>query len=168
VNFTGKNTEGGNLLSWSTANEINNKGFEIERQEGNKWQTLGFVAAQSPKGALSTYEYTDESPLWGLGATAYYRLKQMDNDGKLEYSKVISIQRNIKGRVKIYPSVTNGELTIEGATSFYLINAMGQVVLSNKATPTTTLNLQALPNGIYCVRGKNTEGGDFSEKIVKQ
>lgn len=159
--FKGQNTEEGNLLIWQTTNEINNKGFEIERKQADTWQKLGFVAAKSK---TSRYEFVDNSPL----STSYYRLKQLDNDGTFDYSKVIVIQKENKGVVKIYPSITKGQLTIEGAMSFDIVNTIGQVVLSVGKVQTSNFNIQSLTNGIYLIRGLDTEGGHFLEKIVKQ
>jgi hypothetical protein len=124
LDFKGRNTEGGNLLTWATVNEVNNKGFEIERLNGSNWEKIGFKTGNNK---AATYEFVDNAPL----RISYYRLKQLDNDGMSEYSKVIVIQSfSKKTKVKIYPSVTNGDLTIEGAMSFDIVNIVGQVVLS--------------------------------------
>ena len=84
LSFEGKNTEGGNLLTWATANEVNNKGFDVERSTGNgDWETLGFVKGNN-KG--STYLFLDDkptarfqtSPSVRLPSVSYYRLRQID------------------------------------------------------------------------------------------
>ena len=162
INFKGKNTEGGNLLTWTTANEVNNKGFNVERSIDNgNWAILSFIKAQ---GKGFEYQFIDNTPL----STNYYRLRQVDNDGKETLSKVISIQSNGKSTVLVYPSVTTGQLTIEGAQSFEIVNTMGQIVLSQSVFPSNSINIHAYPSGIYCIRGKDTEGVFFSEKIIKQ
>jgi hypothetical protein len=79
---------------WATANEQNNKGFEVERQKGSSWETLGFVVA---KGKSATYQFMDNTP---LSNTSYYRLKMIDNDQTFEYSKVVSAQSD-KGKTSI-------------------------------------------------------------------
>ena len=74
----------GNLLTWATANEVNNKGFEVERlMLKGDWETLGFVAPQPPKGENRAYTFLDTrvTPPLGVGGL-YYRLRQIDNDGK--------------------------------------------------------------------------------------
>ena len=85
--------------------------------------------------------------------TNYYRLRQIDNNGKETLSKIISIETKGKTTVKVYPSVTRGEITIEGAQSFEIVNTMGQVVLSEKAIHQPTFNIQHLASGLYLVRG---------------
>ena len=163
LDFKGQNTEGGNLLTWTTANEVNNKGFQVERLTSNaEWLTLGFVTAN---GKASDYQFTDHNSL----TTAYYRLRQIDNDGKETLSKVISIQTNGKLKVRVYPSITKGELTVEGASSFEVVNLIGQIVVKrNVQNLQDVVNLSNLTQGIYLVKGVDTEGMPFSQKIIKQ
>ena len=163
TDFTGKNTERGNLLSWATAEEVNTRDFDIERDvNGLNFEKIGTVKA---KGSKSTYEFIDFTPL----SKNYYRLKINDLDRKTQYSKVIALESNKKLVVKIYPSLTNGFLTIENATSFEIINAIGQVMLKRGAQNFQTVeNLTHLPKGFYIVKGLDTEGGVFLQKIVRE
>jgi hypothetical protein len=149
LNFKGKNTEGGNLLTWTTANEVNNKGFYIERASPQPpqgasmtWETLGFVNAE---GKAATYEFIDKAPLGGWGT---YRLRQTDNDGKETLSKVISVANvNTHGRVYLYayPSVTTGFLTIETSETspVEVFNLLGQQVLHDVYHATRCFSLTA-------------------------
>jgi hypothetical protein len=72
------------VLNWSTASEINNRVFEIQRAAGNagegslNWKTIGSVEGRGTTTEKSDYAYTDESPVNGI---SYYRLKQIDFDG---------------------------------------------------------------------------------------
>jgi|GEM_PF-2447426 len=89
-------------LRWKTATEVNNYGFEIERmlvasnykgnltgsQEEQKWETIAFLPGYGNSNSTKNYEYTDFSP--GAGRI-FYRLKQIDNDGVSEYSKVLEL-----------------------------------------------------------------------------
>ncbi len=147
LSFEARNTEGGNLLTWKTANEINNKGFDIERSENpsNHWTTLGFVSA---KNKAATYDFTDPTP----PAIAYYRLRQIDNDGKETVSKVVSVVMEIKKTLKAYPSVTSHFLTIESNANsdFHVLNLLGQVVLTGKMK--RQIDVSALPQGTYFLK----------------
>ena len=170
VSFTGAPSVSGNLLTWTIANEVNNKGFQVERRNGNNWATLGFIAANN---RISAYQFTDvrRDAMHRVSTTAtdYYRLRQIDNNGKETLSKVITIQSNMgKGSVKIYPSVTSGHLTLEGVKSFEIVNMMRQVVMSQTVIIHSTLTINHLQNGLYFIKGVNTEGSVFSEKIIKQ
>ena len=151
LDFTGKNTEGGNLLTWTTANEVNNKGFQVERLNGNgDWSILGFVKGN---GKGSTYQFLDAIPL----STSYYRLRQIDNDGKETLSKVIVLQSKGNDKLKVYPNPVSNILTIEsplwglGAADYQIINLLGQAVLTGKTTA-QRIDVSALPQGSYVLK----------------
>ncbi|NWF51080.1 MAG: M28 family peptidase [Ignavibacteriaceae bacterium] len=101
------------LLNWSTATELNNRGFEIQKS-GNKtdWQTIGFVEGNGTTTSGSNYSYVDSKPLPGI---SYYRLKQVDFDGS---SKVYDpIEVNMTGNIEFelsqnYPNPFNPSTTI--------------------------------------------------------
>ena len=176
LSFTGKNIPpfggqgaGVNLLTWQTASEENNKGFSVERlapptpQRGEYWDALGFVAA---KGKASTYDFLDAAPPSGAGG-AYYRLRQIDNDGKETLSKVIALSNSSKNQLKIYPSLTSSFLTIETDLTgdYQVINLFGQTVLSGKTLSSGMrgLDVSALAKGTYILKV-----GTESAKFMKQ
>ncbi|MEK7256243.1 MAG: T9SS type A sorting domain-containing protein, partial [Bacteroidota bacterium] len=71
-------------LTWRTASEKDNAGFEIERSnDGTDWQTLAFVPGNGTTSEPHDYHFTDENPQPGDN---YYRLKQLDFSGAAEYS----------------------------------------------------------------------------------
>jgi hypothetical protein len=82
----------------------------------------------------------------------------------------------IKHLIKVYPSVTTGEVIVEDAKFIQVLNTDGWVIAQfgkEDATeslgnaPRSLLNINKFPNGVYVVRGMDTEGGRFSEKIIK-
>ena len=84
------------LIEWTTASEINNDYFEIEKSlDGNEWQKLAQIDGAGNSSVEINYEYIDKSPALGI---SYYRLKQIDFDGQLEafapvaldYSEILS------------------------------------------------------------------------------
>ena len=165
VTFKGTPSVAGNVLTWQTANEMNNKGFEVERLVTDKvWQTLTFVKS---KGAKGTYTFTDNTPL----STSYYHLKQLDNDGKFAYSKVISIAQTSKGKgLSVYPNPVSSHLTIENTpdasgqvegSDFQILNLLGQQVLTGKTAQ--RLDVSALPQGTYILKV-----GAEQVKFIKQ
>jgi len=82
---------GGNVnLSWITATELNNQGFQIERRnaESAEWTELGFVNGNGSSTEIKYYSYTDNSVPVGK---YFYRLKQMDFSGGYEYSNEIEV-----------------------------------------------------------------------------
>ena len=151
LSFTGYNKSGVNVLNWATANEVNNKGFQVERlnAQGNVWDILGFVNA---KGKGSSYDFTDNTPL----STSYYRLRQLDNDGKETYSKVISISSKGSDKLKIYPNPVSDLLIVETdmKDDYEILNLLGQQVLTGKTLPSGAkgLDVSALPQGTYFLK----------------
>ena len=78
------------LLKWSTATEINNYGFNVERNSSNKdWNKIGFIRGFGNSNSPKDYSFNDEMPLSG---TMQYRLKQIDFDGKFEYSPIVEVE----------------------------------------------------------------------------
>ncbi|MFZ4622038.1 MAG: T9SS type A sorting domain-containing protein, partial [Bacteroidota bacterium] len=74
-------------LSWSTATEVNNAGFNIERRNGaGAWSTVGFVEGNGTVNVPVSYAFSDNPPVPGV---YHYRLKQVDRDGKYSYSNIV-------------------------------------------------------------------------------
>ena len=66
-------------LNWSTASELNNAGFEVQRSEESlMWSSLGFIDGAGTTEEIHFYEFVDDNPLRGK---SYYRLRQIDFDG---------------------------------------------------------------------------------------
>lgn len=94
------------ILHWQTSNEVNNSGFEIERSEnGSQFETLGFVGS---KGDAALYQFTDNAPL----KKGFYRLRQIDLDGKFSYSKIVHIQQDASWQISTYPNPADQEIMV--------------------------------------------------------
>lgn len=140
-------------LTWQTANEVNNKGFQVERlnKTGDKWDMLGFVDA---KGKAASYEFTDNTPL----SINYYRLRQKDYDGKETLSKIVTATLERGNKLKVYPNPVSNILTVETEAiakgdangTFQIINLLGQQVISG--TTTQQIDVSALPQGTYILK----------------
>lgn len=98
VSFTGLLNENNVELSWITASEINNKGFEVQRrlnqkisvgEDFNEWITLAFVNGKGTSTELNSYKFIDKNPEPGKYS---YRLKQIDFDGSFNYSNIIELE----------------------------------------------------------------------------
>ncbi len=83
-------------LNWKTETEVNNFGFEIERQVGglqsavSTFVKIGFVSGNGNSNSPKEYSFTDKNPTGG--SKFQYRLKQIDNDGQFEYSDVVEVE----------------------------------------------------------------------------
>ena len=131
------NVEESNInLEWKTATEINNYGFEIERQTANddnhssfvnsQWSDIGFVKGNGNSNSPKNYSFTDNSIKYGYKYK--YRLKQIDNDGDYKYSSEIEVTVNSAPKdyslSQNYPNPFNPSTTIN-----YQLAKTGKVVL---------------------------------------
>jgi len=78
-------------LTWKTATEVNNKGFEVQRKIGNTWKALNFISGNGTSTGSKQYSYTDKLAGLNHSGKISYRLKQVDFDGTSEFSNEISI-----------------------------------------------------------------------------
>lgn len=125
--FNGKVSNGVHYLNWATASERKNAYFEVERSfDGTQFTKLGKVISKANQGISVqklTYDYTDLEPADGIN---YYRLKQVDLDGKHFYSKVISLSSSKESNSikNLYPNPTSSKLDLMVQVSqedFYVI-----------------------------------------------
>jgi hypothetical protein len=77
-------------LSWITASELNNYGFQVERRnaESNEWNNIGFVNGNGSSTETQYYSFSDNSVSVGK---YFYRLKQLDFSGSFEYSNEVEV-----------------------------------------------------------------------------
>ncbi|AXY73905.1 T9SS C-terminal target domain-containing protein [Paraflavitalea soli] len=109
TSFNGRVKDGQSLLTWTTAEEQNNSYFEVQKSaNGSTYTSIGKV---SPKGGhTNQYEFTDGSTLASIN---YYRLKQVDLDGRFMYSKVLILRNNLeKFSVKAGPNPFAGNISL--------------------------------------------------------
>jgi hypothetical protein len=173
-------------LSWNTATEINNYGFEIERSalsaERQSWEKIGFVNGNGNSNSPKDYSFVDDfggKPAYRTGRYSY-RLKQIDNDGQFEYSKTIEVDINDVKKFELsqnYPNPFNPTTTIQfqlpttGMVKLTLYNILGQeiktLVNEVKDAGTHTLNFDAsdLNSGVYVykIESGSPEGQAFTQ-----
>jgi len=98
TSFSGSVVENKVVLNWETATEVNNYGFQVQRKKikdksEEEWESMGFVQGNGTTNSPKDYEFTDDltlNPNHNL-TRIDYRLKQIDNDGAFEYSKVVTV-----------------------------------------------------------------------------
>ncbi|ADY51044.1 hypothetical protein Pedsa_0462 [Pseudopedobacter saltans DSM 12145] len=175
ISFTAsleRNLSNRTVLTWKTANEINTQRFEIERSlDGKVFNVIGNVISKNTNGVHS-YSFKDETPAVGVN---YYRLKQIDIDGKYTYSEVQFINNNSSAiALKVYPNPSAKDITImhpvAEKASFIISDISGKeraVVNVQEGAISTPVNIEWLSSGIYLLHFKN--GSDVSTiKIVKE
>lgn len=152
-------------LSWSTASEVNNKGFEVERStDGVNFETIGFVKGNGNSNRVSKYSFVHPNQ-----SSAFYRLKQIDFDGKFDYSNVISVQGNDL-IIDITPNPFNNVIEINSNGNLVtaeVLDITGKVVITETINGNkTTLNTTGLNNGVYFVRINNGENV-ITKRLIK-
>ena len=155
------------LVKWETATEINNDHFTIERRGimDTKFEEIGQVKGAGNSSKPLIYNWIDAQPIAGI---AYYRLRHFDADGTAAYSKTVSVTFNKGKKITIYPTITEGPLTIDNGNqridNVEIFNASGQLMLRSNQNQ---LDLSALTRGMYLVRVQS-KGAFFVEKVLKQ
>ncbi len=171
VSFSGTREGQTTLLSWITAGELQNHGFEVERSaDARNWSTLGFVEAAGTGGNSAgqlSYLFTDGSPLSGRN---YYRLKQLDLDGSSALSHVVIVNFDAKSGLMVYPNpVVGGVLRLDLTGSFRdevrVFNMTGIEVLQSTAAKGKTVDVRSLPAGQYVLQVV-TEAGERINKVI--
>ncbi|GAA4330821.1 hypothetical protein [Flaviaesturariibacter amylovorans] len=180
LSFTGIANTTGNLLQWTTANESNTSHFEVERSaDGSSFQGIGRVGAAGNSSTDRRYSFTDGV----TGGTYYYRLKQVDNDGRYSYSSVVRLARGEDARAmtaSAYPVPFQDKLTLRLSKAFSgntklilsLMDATGKTVLRKEATmgagqvDLPLSGLGALPKGSYYLQGTAAGGEHFLLKLA--
>lgn len=143
------------LLNWQTANEQNNAYFAIERSNGsnNNFKVVGRVNSKGDLYKPQQYSFEDFNPSNGGN---YYRLKQVDADGKSSYSKVAFVDFSKPFTIKLYPNPVKDILTLEGLSTnanISIISLQGSVLAKTTAgSKTYTWDIKQLPAGTYYVR----------------
>ena len=163
--FRAHQEEGSILLEWATESEINNAGFKVQRStDGNHFETLDFIEGSNNSTAKIQYVFRDSKIQNGM--RYYYRLKQLDIDGRFEYSNIISAEYKGKSAVdiKIFPnpSDTYTNIVLDGEMneiSIQLYSALGELVLMISdiiphGNNLIQLNTSGLDEGIYFVKIK--------------
>ncbi len=98
------------ILTWSTATELDNDFFTIERSfNGKDWEEILSIGGAGTTNQRQDYRITDSFP---LGGTSFYRLKQTDFNGEFTHSNAKSVTFKVKQRVSISPNPSNGFLNI--------------------------------------------------------
>lgn len=104
-------------IEWLTASEKNSSHFEIERSSDAKvFDKIGIIRANGNTYSKQDYEFLDEKPFQGIN---YYRLKMVDLDATYEYSKIVSVWMDKKGKDKIFTIAPN---PARGNVNFNIFN----------------------------------------------
>jgi hypothetical protein len=183
VHFKGSKQGNFHRLEWVTVNEVNSKGFHVQRSSnGVNFSSIGFVASQQGGNSISqqSYQFIDEQPLRGNN---YYRLQQVDRDGSISVSNVVLLRseevREIQ-LVGVYPNPTKGEVTVQiqspraEMVSVVLMDISGKRVVQQnhmlvQGSNQLRLDMSRVAQGSYLVKVMCANGCQTSTtKVVKE
>ena len=158
LSFTGVREEGVSRLKWETANETLVSYFELERSEsGNDYSTVVRIPAKN--GSTQQYSYDDHYRFSGL---RNYRLKMVDIDGTVTYSKIVLLSERESAAVSLYPNPAQNKIWLElsettlRGTNAIVVNAAGAAQLTFRVlSAKQQVDISVLKSGIYFVRLAN-------------
>jgi hypothetical protein len=168
VNKSGNDVQ----LTWSTSKEINNSHFEIEKSvDGKNWNKIGIVNGAVNSNLANKYGYTDVNV---SNASLYYRIRQVDIDGRSTYSAMKIIRTDLMRLTNIYSS-SKQSVSIDfnkAMTDNILVrvlNMNGQLISQkNFQQPTSkiTVTLDKTITGAHLVQVTNSKGWFETKKII--
>ncbi len=169
--FSGIVKEGVNQLNWSTASESNNKGFEVQRSaNGTDFTPIAFIASKADNGqstSVLSYSFNDVKP---FKSNSYYRLKQVDKDGKFVFSTIVLL----KGKgvqqlqiVNLYPNPVKENFNVVVASPaaakvvITVSDMMGRIMMQQVASI-------AAGDNLVPVNSTRLNAGTYTVKIFDQ
>lgn len=171
TSFNASVIDGNVLLKWSTATELNNSGFDIEKSSNNKdFEKIGFVPGYGTTTESKSYSYSASAQT----SKQYYRLKQLDFDGSFEYSSTVEVEGispSVFSLKQNYPNPFNPStkisftLPIESNVKISVYNLIGQKVAEvvnskfEAGNHSVDFNAGNLSSGIYFYK---IEAGSFT------
>lgn len=168
--LTGKSLGKYNQLYWTTTLEVNNKTFIIERSyDGRVFTSAAAVPTKAQDGNSTqsiSYDYTDMQP---YGQT-YYRLKQVDRDGKYSYSNIIKLNSSAAAVLSIYPNPASGNIHIEKSsriTAIHILEITGKIVKQLVPSSNGNYNISGLAPGVYFFEVYSEEGKETVKVLIQ-
>ena len=172
MGITARKDVSSTIVRWDVADEIDVRGYEVEKStDGRTFQKVGFVSANGKP----AYTFSDNSAAEGV---VYYRVKNVDIDGKFKYSSIVKLNgKNASSIVvKAFPVPARNNVTVQhdklgAGGTITLSTADGRTVktVSPGATAIqTNLDLTGQIPGIYILRLQNENGETETLKIIKQ
>lgn len=166
-------------LSWTTASELNNDVFEVEKSlDGTLFQSIGNVKGAGTTTESHSYSFDDHTR---MAAVNFYRIKQTDLDGSFSYSEVreLKIDKGMELNMNVYPNPASNTLTLSTRTKIdsdtkydiSIMNLSGQVLWQKltQLSQDQVIGLQGVPAGIYLISVTDIDNGNtMSLKFIKK
>ncbi len=161
LTFTARPINDNIHLEWETASELNNEGFYVQKSaDGNDWKNLTFISGHHTTISKKSYDFIDRDVLSGPN---YYRLKQVDFDGKFDFSNVVIVDMSDRNSsIMLFPNPVSEELFISTTydVDVDIYNTLGQKINCLQISGEKSFDMSNLRAGVYVLQ--------FSNGIVKQ
>lgn len=178
TSFTGQKVAKTSVLKWSTASEIDNERFDIQRSnDGINYTTIGSVAGSKYSVKRIDYSFVDETPATGVN---YYRLKQVDRDEKVTLSTVITLNfaDMPKSAITASPIPADDYITLNlnnmdaVSASVRIVDMVGKTmftgtIMAEESNFTYPIQLDNFKSGVYFMEVSRNDGTVESIKFVK-
>ena len=176
TSFTAVGSNGDVTLNWSTATEVNNKGFEVERKANGEFIKIAYIAGNGTTSEKHNYSFVDQ----GVGAGNYsYRLKQIDLDGTVSYSRTVEVDNNLPSVFELgqnYPNPFNPStsvrvsLPVASKVTLKVFNTLGEEISTlvnatlDAGVHNVNFNAAGLNSGIYLykIEANGIDGQSFT------
>ncbi len=159
-------------LNWATATELNNDYFIIERAtdistENSNWNQIDQTSGAGTTNTISEYILIDND-IDANEETYYYRLKQVDYDGKFTYSDIVAVSIKISKEISVYPNPSIGIFKVSGLSdntynSVEVYNSVGQMIMKTEGTQELVIDITDQASGFYFIKS-----GTSSIRVIKQ
>jgi hypothetical protein len=168
-------------LYWTTAQEVNNSGFEVQRSlDGRRFETIAWIDGTGTTAEAQKYAYTDRRTE-GL-TEAYYRLRQVDFDGTAAFAcevQAVNFRQTGSGPLQLFPNPAGAQVQVRwfgrknGTTIIRLFDQSGRLVLDREWSTLEGNNQRALPTtdlpaGIYELQVVDEYGRTEAARLVKE
>jgi hypothetical protein len=157
-------------VNWKTEQEINSKGFEIQKSTDNiNFETVGFVSSKTANSSIAQYySFTDNSN--SAKGTSFYRIKMVDLDNTFAFSSIKTVKGSgFQAEVNVFPNPasSNSKITIGNLsepTSVRVFDNTGRLVQQISSTNSNSLELNHLQKGSYFIKIIGLETGASTVK----
>ncbi|RZM05580.1 MAG: T9SS type A sorting domain-containing protein, partial [Pedobacter sp.] len=169
LSFSATNRSEDVLVSWRTQQEVNTSQFVVERSgDGISFTAIGTVSAANTTG-IHDYQFKDISPLPGI---SYYRLKQVDVDGRFIYSTVAKVTRQNSKPIVLYPNpatefVQLKNVNVQDVKMVQLFSTEGRMIWQVANPSSLQWSIGQLPNAMYQLRVTNATGETQTISFIK-
>ncbi len=160
IDFNASNRQGKVMLNWSSTNEENFSKFVVEKStDGSSFVEIGTVRGKGNPASKNNYEFVDVNAKANIN---YYRLSQVDIDGRSSYSGIVKVNTLLTSAVSLQPNPAKDHITLQGINTgakISIADITGRTLAKYTATSSAfSIPVQSLNAGRYFVTISDASG----------